>query len=289
MTSRLSILFTFALALWTPSFGEELSLSASDLLADFIREPLESYAADNDIDLELESIGTLPAMDRLGEKETDLAIIAVPSGQEPPSGPYSSIPFAYGAAVVVVHKSNLLNEISMVRLGGIFGENQEENFSTWGDLGLSGWNNRLIKPLAGQKEGSISLELFKNEVFRGGGMKNGVSIVENDEVEGMVEMDPIAIAILPGLPKSPQLKTLMVSPGKEGTAFGPSEDNVHFGDYPIRLSFYVIYESSNHLKVRPILKSLFSEEAAEALRSNDLFPIPNTVRRKQLIDIELER
>ncbi len=270
------------------STAQEIRVSASDLLADYIVEPLESYGADNGIDFNIDGIGTLPAMDRLRSDETDLAIIAVPEGDEAPRDGLMVYPFAYDVAVVVVNQSNPIDEISMAGLGGIFGANEELNHNTWGDLGLSGWGNRSIKPLAAQKPGSISLELFKNSALLHGGLKSSVSVVKDGEAEELVASDPVSIAILPRLPERDRLKTLMVSTDGDGPAFGPSEDNVHYGDYPIRLAFFVVFDERDEERLEPVLRALLGDVMAEALRENDLFALPGTVRRKLLIDLDLE-
>jgi len=268
---------------------EEIRISASDLLAEYIREPLKAYGEENELVFNIDSIGTLPSLDRLQSDETDLAIIAVPEGHEVPREEFFIYPFAYDVAIVVVNQSNPIDEISMGRLGGIFGVNEEFNYNTWGDLGLSGWGNRSIKPLVGQKQGSISLELFKNSVLLRGGMKPSVSVVKDDEVEPMVASDAVSIAILPSIPDNENLKTLMVASDDDSPAFPPSEENVHYDDYPIRLSFFIAFDERDEARLKPAVRALLGDEVAQSLRKNDFFALPDAVRRKLLIDLEMER
>ena len=72
--------------------AEELNVAASDLLAEFISPSLEAFASDQSIDLTVESLGSLPALDRLSAAEVDLAIIAVPEGSEVPRDEYRILP-----------------------------------------------------------------------------------------------------------------------------------------------------------------------------------------------------
>ena len=148
--------------------ADEIRISASDLLADFIEEPLVTYGQDNDLIFEIESIGSLPALDNLRSDEIDLAIIAVPEVDSSLREDFTLYPFAYDVAVVAVNEGNPIDEITLSRLGGIFGANEEYNYNTWGDLGLSGWGSRSIKPIAGPSDESISLELFKAYGVQGG-------------------------------------------------------------------------------------------------------------------------
>ena len=289
MFSRLSLfLMTAAVVVPLTVRAEEIRISASDLLADFISAPLATYGESHGIEFEVDSIGSLPALDRLRSNEVDLAIIAVPSGAEVPDSEFRVYPFAYNVTVVAVNESNPIGQISLARLGGIFGSNEELNYKSWGDLGLSGWGNRTIKPLVGQTDASISLELFKHSVLKGGQMKTTVAEVKDSEVEGFLVSDAASIALLSRLPANKKVKALMVSRGgADSTGFGPTEDNVHYGDYPIRLAFYIAYHERDDARMVEVLRALLGDDVAASLRENNLFALPDTVRRKLTIDLDL--
>ena len=270
--------------------AEEIRIAASDLLADYIKAPLKAYAAENDFTFVVDSIGSLPALDRLRSDEIDLAIIAVPEGDEVPRDEFNVYPFAYDVAVVVVNGSNPIDEISVARLGGIFGSNEELNINTWGELGLSGWGSRNIKALAGTSDESIALELFKYSILKGGLLKPKMSMVKDSEVEDLLRSDTASIAILSRMPENKNIKVLMVSSDSNtyAPAFGPTDDNVHYGDYPIRLAFYIVHNLRDYAKLRSTIRELLNDEVANSLRTNDLIALPQTVRRKFLIDLDLE-
>jgi ABC-type phosphate transport system substrate-binding protein len=270
--------------------AEEIRIAASDLLADYIKAPLKAYAAENDSTFVVDSIGSLPALDRLRSDEIDLAIIAVPDGDEVPRDEFSVYPFAYDVAVIVVNDSNPIDEISVAKLGGIFGSKEELNLNTWGDLGLSGWGSRNIKAFAGTSDESIALELFKHITLKGGVMKPNVSIVKDTEVEDVLRSDAASIAIISRIPENRNIKVLMVSSDSDpyAPAFGPTDDNVHYGDYPIRLAFYIVYNLRDDAKLRSTVRELLNDGVATSLRSNDLIPLPETVRGEFLIDLDLE-
>jgi ABC-type phosphate transport system substrate-binding protein len=283
-------LLLLPLALIATVQAEEIRIAASDLLADYIKVPLKAYGAENGATFFVDSIGSLPALDRLRSDEIDLAIIAVPEGDQVPRDEFSTYAFAYDAAVLVVNESNPIDEISVARLGGIFGSNEELNLNTWGELGLSGWGNRNIKALVGTSDASIALELFKYSIFKGGVMKPSVSMVKDTEIEDLLRSDAASIAILSRMPKNRKIKVLMVSSGSDiyTPAFGPTDDNVHYGDYPIRLAFYIVYNLRDDAKLRPVIRELLDDEVAASLRANDLIALPDTVRRKFLIELDLE-
>ncbi len=270
--------------------AEEVRLAVSDLLADYILAPLKVYGTENDTTFVVDSIGSLPALDRLRSDEIDLAIVAVPEGDELPRDEFNIYPFAYDVAVIVVNDSNPIDEISVARLGGIFGSNEELNLNTWGELGLSGWGSRNIKALAGTNDKSIALELFKHSIFKGGGLKPNVSVVKDTEIEDLIGSDVASIAILSRMPENSNIKVLMVSSGGDtyAPAFGPTDDNVHYGDYPIRLPFYILYNARDDVKLRSTIRELLNDEVATSLRANDFIALPDTLRRKFLIDLDLE-
>ncbi|MEN8661873.1 MAG: substrate-binding domain-containing protein [Lentimonas sp.] len=284
--SSLSLIFA-TLATYS-LHAEEIRISASDLLAEFIKAPLAAYGDENNITFDIEGVGSLPALDNLRSDDIDLAILAIPEMDAELREEYHLYPFAYDVAVVVVNASNPIDEITMDHLGGIFGANEEYNFNTWGDLGLSGWGSRSIKPIAAPSMDSISLELLKHSVFKGGGMKQKVTMSKDAEVEEQVVSDPASIAIISALPASNKVKAIMISETEDSPAFGPSEDNVHYGDYPIRLAFYIVFNKRDEEKLKPVLRVLFGDEIASSLRENKLFALPDTIRRKLTVDLDLE-
>ncbi|MFP4156475.1 MAG: PstS family phosphate ABC transporter substrate-binding protein [Opitutales bacterium] len=289
MKAKLTALALLTLALTVAMQAEEIRVAASDLLADAIRGPLESSAELNQISLRLDAIGSLPAIDRLRSDEIDLAIIAVPEGKEVPQEALRIYPFAYDASVIVTNESNPIDEISLGRLAGIYGANEESNFNAWGELGLSGWGNRNIKPFVGVESESISLELFRYTVLSRGAMKRNVGMVHDAEVEDLVASDSASIAIMSRLPESRQLKVLMLSSAANAPAFGPTNENIHFGDYPIRLAFYIAFNPGDSEKLNATLRALFSDTVADSLEASQLFPLPFAVRRQLSVDLELGR
>ncbi len=269
--------------------ADEIRIAASDLLSKTLVEPFEAYGEKNNITIEVDAIGSLPALDRLRSDEIDVAIIAIPEGSEIPRSEFTVYPFAYEISVIAANESNPSNEISLSRLGGIFGSNEEFNFTSWGDLGLPGWGSRTIKPVVGLTDESIALELFKYSVLKSGTMRSSVSVVRDEEVESVLLSDAASIAIMSRLPESNKLKTIMISGASGGPAFGPTEDNVHYGDYPIRLAFYIVYHPRDEARMEGLLRVLMEDETADKLRADHFYPLPETVRRKLALDFDLKK
>ncbi len=287
MRLRFSPVFASLVALSLQA--EEIRIAASDLLADYVAPVIEAYSEEYEVDASVESIGTLPSLERLRSNEVELAIIAVPVGQDAPRDEFRVYPFAYDAAIIVVNENNPITEISLPYLGGVYGSSEEFNFNNWGDLGISGWGGRNIKPMAAPLEDSISIELFRSSVLSQGGLKPSLVTIKDDEVEGLIDNDSSAIAILSRLPENEDLRTLLISEGQNTPAYSPTPDNIHFGDYPIRLPFYVVYHARDEAEVGPILRVLLDDGVAESLNENHFFALPQTVRRKLILDLDLEK
>lgn len=266
----------------------EIRIAASDLLADCLRPSFESFEKENEVEVKFEAIGSLPAMDRLYSDEIDMAIIALPEDSELPREDFRAYPLAYDSSIIITAKSNPIDEINLAQLGGIFGTIEDFSFDTWGDLGQSVGDNRNIRAIAGVKSESISLELFRHTVLSEVSIRNSVSVVRADEVEKIVAADATSIAITSGLPENQRVKTLMVSRGGQEPAFGPSRGNIHFGDYPIRLSFFVLFDPRDAEKLNGIIRALLSDSVAENLEANDFFSLPATVRQQFLTELEFD-
>ncbi|MFP4166924.1 MAG: PstS family phosphate ABC transporter substrate-binding protein [Opitutales bacterium] len=288
MIIRICILLLAFLALRVQAEAEELSIVVSDLLGEAMREPLEAYKETNGDSLEYEFLGTLPALEDMESGEIDLAVIAVPETREPPREQYALYPFAYSVAVVAVNNNNPITELTLRDLGGIYGEGEEKNIGNWGELGLSGWENRSVKPLVGRDEESISTELFKHTVIRTKRLKNSVAVLNRGEAEAMVASDAAAIVVLPAPSNNENLKTLMLAESNEDPAFGVTEENVYYGDYPVRLTFYIVFPEEKRERLQGVLRVLLSDEVVESLRENDLLGLPETVRSRFKHEFEIE-
>jgi ABC-type phosphate transport system substrate-binding protein len=270
------------------SHAQKVCLAVSDLIADFVRPEVMALAERTDVEVSYESIGSLPAIERLRAGSVDFAIMAFPEGSDVPRDEFSVFPFAYDATIIAVNKNNPLDEISLGRLAGVFGESEESNFTTWGDLGLSGWGSRKLKLLSGHEVDSIALELFKFSVLFEGALKSSVDNVQPTEAIDLLAKDPAAVAILSRVPTESDAKILLLSSDDSSPAYGPTNDNIHFGDYPIRLPFYIVFSKYSEQAYGPFLRVLWGDELANDLVAGGIFALPDTVRRKLLVDLDLD-
>jgi ABC-type phosphate transport system substrate-binding protein len=287
MFTRISIIFFCAIGF--VQAADALRFTGSDLISVSLSRVVEDMNLDRDDQVQFSALGSLPALDQLKSGEVDIAVIAVPLGKSSPKEDFVVYPLAYSVSVVLLNEDNPTNELTLSQLGGIFGASEELQLQNWGELGLAGWTSRSFKPITAQREGDITVELFKHEVLKVSGLKTSVMQVKADELAPLIRGDLASIAVTTEKSTSSGVKELMISAGKDRPAYEASRDNVHFGDYPIRLPYFVVFKASDSARAKPLLQALFSNETAEIFESNGLVALPETVRRKLLIDLELTK
>lgn len=276
------------LAPW--SAHADFLIVGSDLSASAVQPPLEAYAKHHEITINTHFIGSVPAVTELQTGKADLAILAAPSESDLPTGNFRSIPFAYEVAFVVVGDLNPLTEISLADLAAIYGSNSEADFNRWGELGVQGpLASRSIQPLILDSSSSVVMELFKYRALGSGSLKPNVSrVADNLQLNELVASDTGAIAVTKQIMLADKLRALSVSGGTPGQAyaFGPTPENVHYGDYPLRLNYYLVYPRERQAELLDLLRFLLGPDEAEALRQAGFVPVPENVRKRTLLELD---
>jgi phosphate transport system substrate-binding protein len=75
------------------------------------------------------------------------------------------------------------------------------------------------------------------------------------------------------------LRPLLIAKGEGDPAFGPTTENIHAGDYPLRITLYVAYRAENAEKLAALLPFFWSDEAKGALTQGaSLVVVPTAAR-----------
>lgn len=259
----------------------ELRIAISDLILGDVLKTIQNLAEDRAIEVSVVSVGSITAVDSLRSDEVQLAILASPENADDAmqlDDTYEIITVAYSSAIIAVNQANPINELSFGELRGIFGSDPDLNVETWGSLGVSSLADRSIKPLISQNEMGVSTELFRHLVLAHAAMKLTVNELTDVEIEKMLVDNVTVVAVLSHLPKTGKVKALMVSKDSQSPAFGPKDDNIYFGDYPIRLPLQIAYKKDSEAELIPLLRILLSDEVTEALRESYLYVLPDGIR-----------
>jgi len=284
------LISSIALAVRVQAF--EIKVVGTDLLDATLQQPLTEFAESHkDWTLNLDLYGSIPALERLKAGQADLAIVAIPDDSPKPAEDYQVVPFAFQVAVVIVKDINPLVEIDFSQLKGIYGISSDVNYGRWNEMGLTGlWSNRPIQALALSNEDSVVFELFKYKALNQSPLKPNVSLAASErELFATMETDSAAIAVIDHVPDSDTYRALPVGTGKAGEfAFGPTPDNVFYGDYALRLPIYLVFKEEKKLKIKDILYFLLSKEVEEILDGEGFMALPENVRRRTVLELDIE-
>jgi phosphate transport system substrate-binding protein len=274
--------------------AQTVLVAGSDLLQVAVGEPLAQYVVKNGLDVKVDFYGTIPALAQLKSGKVLLAVVAAPDGQQPSTKDYTVVPYAYQVAYVLVNSDNPITEIDRDQLTGVFGTGQTD-INQWAQLGMSGeWATRPILAETTSTDDGVVIEMFKHIILGGTDVKPNVLVLKsgNDLAKAMAD-NPTILAIGRYVP--PAAKSLYVAfehTGDTGTgggskvSFAPTVENIYTGDYPLRVPFYLVYKPENKEKVRQLLQVLLGEEFVNHLKDQHFVPVPDTVRKRSLLELD---
>ena len=267
----------------------DLQVAGSDFL-EAVFEPLrESAPVAEGETVTWTFAGSSPAMAALRGGQAGLALVAFPPNQVPSADLFLAVPLGFQVAVVAVHASNPLPEISLEQLRRAFGSTS--GASQWSGLGLRGaWESRAISAQVMDRPDHLAAEIFRTAVLPKESWRAGVMMTgETDTIYLRLAEDAGVLAILPMAPPEGRGKVLAVTADRPGYAFGPSMENVAIGDYPLRLPFYAVVNRADVEKWKPWLRWLASDAVAEALAAAGYVPVPPATRRQRVLELDLAR
>jgi ABC-type phosphate transport system substrate-binding protein len=283
-----AVVFVALLASTGNLFAQPLVLSGSDLVGGAMGEEIREALADAGLTARCSFEGTLQAEEDLATGKADIAIVAVPdNSREAFPGEAARYPFAFQVASVGVHPDNPLQEISYGQLAAIFREN--ESLDDWAALTEApAWQDRKIFRIVTRMSDTMTFELFNALVLKGERVQGQIRIMDDrDEIADHVIQNPTSLVILPWNDDVPQWRYLAVKKGDAVRGYTPSNDNIFFGDYGLRLPFVVVVTERVHTgQLEAFLEVMYGERMAEVLRESHFIPVPNTERESLLLSLE---
>ena len=256
----------------------------ADLLSGSIARGLEKAGGLSSTDF----AGTLPGRKDFIEGKAAVAVLMMRERDAAPvvTGRIGLAEFRLASSVVVVatHATNRAEQITLENLANSFAHVARSPAENWNDLDPAA-RSELITPAVCSPAGTMALEIFQGIVLEGGSFRSHVRLrVEPDLAADLLASRVGSIVLLPRPPTS-RGKVLMVSDGRPGratTAYGPDENNVHNGDYPLQVPLVVYVRADRVSSVSPALRWLFSDEAADLLEKQGLYPAPKAIRMRYL-------
>ena len=275
------------LLVWCGSvaFAAAADIAGSDVLAPALLTGVRQAApAGKTVDL----AGTLAARRGLAGGQVGCALLLDRPDESAPAGPAGnelvSFPIARAAAVVAVHRSNLVEQVSLPSLAGILARETPTPLVNWNEL-PGGARSDLVTAALHSPEGSFVRELVRGLVLAQGSFRDNVRLdTPALQVKETLASVSGALVLLP-YPAAADAKLLQVADGRPGrslTAYTPTEMNIYNGDYPLSLPVTLYIRKDQLALYAPVARWLLSDEAALRLRERGLTPTPPCLRGRLL-------
>ena len=230
--------------------------------------------------------GTLPGRQAFVDGRASAAVLMMREREVAPvpTGKIGVAEFRLASSVVVVatHGSNRAEQITLENLANVFARDPRSPARNWNDLDPAA-RSELITPAVCSPAGSMVLEIFQGIVLEGQPFRPDVRLrIEPDLAADLLASRAGTVTLIPRRP-SGRGKVLPVAdgrPGKSSTAYGPDDNNVHNGDYPLQVPLILYVRQDRLAELTPTLRWLFSDEAAALLEKQGLFPAPKAARTR---------
>jgi len=275
---------------WVTGVYADVRIVGSDLLGKDFTDAVATYSKRNELGLKLSLEGSRSGIEQLQSGLADLGLLVFSPGEKRPEAPFVMLPVAYHTVAVVVPSTLSLTQITFAQLNMIYGDDAQSNLKRWRDLGVTGeWANANILPNIPGGAGGITYDLFRYTVLKAPTLKPTVGVQASLAATlTRIRGDEGGIAVLPLMPENqPRLKTLLVAKGAQDVAFGPTSENLHSGDYPIRLPVYLVFRKDAAKRLQPVLKYFLSEDAVRLWEGAQLVPVPIQARNQMIFDLEV--
>lgn len=269
--------------------AESLRFTGSDLLRDSLRDHLNARVAERDLRLDYSLRGSRLGLAALREKRADLGLLVLAADDPKPAETLVSAVIGYMTSVIVVPESVSINQLTFAQLAGVFGANEQNNYRRWSEIGVLGtWAPRSISVMALGRRQSLALDLFRHQVLKTPELKPIVAQLDTtEEVQTRLRGEEGGMAIL-SRPPAPGvgLKALLIAKGANDVAYGPSPENLHTGDYPLRIPVLLVFPAGEGGRLRDVFRALLAEEASPALLDSGITPLPIQARNQLLFALE---
>lgn len=263
----------------------DLTVTGSDLLRPALEPVLEQSAIGTGRVVRLRLAGSHAGLQELRAGKADLAVATFAPNEPLPETEFRLVPLAYQVVVLAVTSTNPIRQVSYAQLGGMFGEKESVNYRQWGALGGKGvWQEKPVTLNTVESPDTLALDLFRYTVLRVPQLKTTMSIHPNlDELLLRVRVDDNSIGLFPRLlPDAAGAHVLLVARDDKDVAFGPTPENIHTGDYPLRLPFYIVFKPERAAEISGVVSLLLGDEVAASLAKLGYVPVPANARREAL-------
>lgn len=267
-------------------------MEGSDLIDEGVVGVLETRAGEMGWAVKTTFKGSRPATDRLLAGVIDLAVVVESSEAEDWDSEWASVTIGYFTSLVVAKHDLPLEQLSFEDLARIYSADSAVASSRWGEFGAPGvWGSVPVSGYVTMPTEGLSQVLFEHYVLNDSAFKGSIERHESTEetIDRMMDEDG-GLAIVPWVPQEvAKTKVLLVASDSDQVAFGPTPQNIHAGDYPLRAPVRLIFARSRAAELLDWLRFWYSDEMAEALGAVGVVGLPVAARNQQVFELELIR
>lgn len=227
--------------------------------------------------------GTATALEGLQAGRLDVALIAEAAAlpEALVKAGWVRVPVAYQVAVVAVSVENPIDELSFAQLRQALAATAGN--ATWGALGLGEpWSGRPIVPALVEAPRHLGTALLRHEALGGAVWRSGLPTFSTPAAAfAQMANQPGALLVLPQPIEGAGFRWMALTATADGAAFGPSAENIHFGDYPLRIPFVLLLppSASNAPALwAPLVQALLSDAAVVHWESAGFVALPSADR-----------
>lgn len=269
--------------------AQPVRVVGSDLLAANVGPEIARFAKAADTDIAATLEGSRLAMEKLEKGEADLGLLVFAPGDPLPGEAFKVATAGYLTAVFVAPSSVSINQLHYGQLGGVFGATESVNYSRWSDIGVTGpRGSRSITAMVARGTG-LSADLMRNTVLVTPEFK--ATVVRFDKLDELyarmaTEEGGLAVVAVPPPAKDERFKVLLISKNAREVAYGPTPENLHTGDYPLRLPVQLVFRKTDAKRLNFLLRHLLSDETTGVFLRDGVITLPVQARNQLVFELE---
>jgi phosphate transport system substrate-binding protein len=271
--------------------GRRARVVGSDLLGLEFTKAVYEFTVRNRFDVALALDGSRPGLQQLRAGRAELALLMLPAEEEVACEDFERFALGYHCVFVVARADCPLESVTLGQLAGVFGTDGPQ-IARWSELELKGeWGTSRVVPLAPAPGSGVGLELFRHVVLGERALKS--EVVHYKDAADLARhlagtSRPLALATVRPDERH-KVKLLAVTRGPQSAAFLPTPENLHTGNYPLRLPLRAFFRRDTAARapaVRGLLKFMLGVDAIGPLARAHVIPAAPRLRAEQLAALE---
>lgn len=251
---------------------------ASDLFSPALREAMRNTLSAGGLTVNFSFDGSFAGWQAMQAGNADFGILVTSDELRAPEQ-FDRIVLAFQVAKIAVHESNPIASLSFAQLRDIFvGGGGTNNWRVL--LTDPAWSNRPMTFGAYRGFDSMVLELFRATVIQGDSLRRAMRFGASvEELMPLFLQNANAIVILPAVADARNFRFVPVQGSGQSEAYSPTVDNVYFGDYLLRMPFYLVFSPDiDPARKQDLIRLFYSDAMIAAFEAANFMSIPQTER-----------